>query len=202
MSPVTDGRVILAGGARAGNIFWQVGTSAVLDTFSVFKGTIMADQAITMKTSSAMEGRALAFSAGVTFNGSSGSLPTGGPVIRANGARSTITVNYPEAVSITIEMNAGNYAGTAVDWWVVARAGSSWYYLNSSFRWERFDGKLSNCHPAHQGALFNLSATEVLNRTALPVGSYTFWFAVDYPMDGVLNLNGPILIDSVNVTVQ
>ena len=61
--------VVLAGGARAKNIFWQVGSSAVLDTFSVFKGTIMADQAITMKTSSTIEGRALAFSAGVTFNG-------------------------------------------------------------------------------------------------------------------------------------
>jgi hypothetical protein len=68
--------VILAGGAQARNIFWQVGTSAVLDTFSVFKGTIMADQAITMKTSSTMDGRALAFTAGVTFNGTGGSLPT------------------------------------------------------------------------------------------------------------------------------
>ena len=67
--------VILAGGALARNIFWQVGTSAVLDTSSVFKGTIIADQAITMKTSSAMEGRALAFSAGVTYNGQGGSLP-------------------------------------------------------------------------------------------------------------------------------
>jgi len=69
-------KVILAGGAQAGNIFWQVGTSAVLDSSSVFKGTIMADQAITMKTSSTMEGRALARSAGVTFNGASISQPT------------------------------------------------------------------------------------------------------------------------------
>jgi hypothetical protein len=67
--------IILAGGAQARNIFWQVGTSAVLGTFSVFKGTIMADQAITMNTSSTIEGRALAFTAGVTFNGTGGSLP-------------------------------------------------------------------------------------------------------------------------------
>ena len=195
-------KVILAGGARAGNIFWQVGTSAVLDTSSVFKGTILADKDITMETSSTMEGRALAFSAGVTFNGSSGSLPTSGPVIRANGVRNNITVNYPKAVSITIEMYAGNFAGVPVDWWVVASAGSSWFYLNNSFQWTQFDGNLSNCHPVYQGGLFNLSATEVLNITALPVGLYTFWFAVDYPMDGILNLDGPIMIDSVNVTVQ
>jgi len=68
--------VILAGGAQAKNIFWQVGTSAVLGTSSVFKGTILADQAITMQTSSTMEGRALAFSAGVTFNGSGATVAT------------------------------------------------------------------------------------------------------------------------------
>jgi hypothetical protein len=68
-------KVILAGGARAKNIFWQVGTSATIGTTAVFKGTILADQAIVMKTGSTMEGRALAFEAEVTFNGTSGSLP-------------------------------------------------------------------------------------------------------------------------------
>jgi hypothetical protein len=67
--------VILAGGAQSRNIFWQVGTSATIGTFAVFKGTILADQAITMNTSSVMDGRALAFSAGVTFNGDAGWLP-------------------------------------------------------------------------------------------------------------------------------
>src|ERR1039458_1842376 len=36
--------VFLAGGAQAGNIFWQVGTSATIGTFAVFKGTIMANR--------------------------------------------------------------------------------------------------------------------------------------------------------------
>ncbi len=69
-------RVILVGGAQAKNIFWQVGTSAVLGTSSVFKGTILADQSITMNTSSTMDGRALAFSAGVVYNGAASALPT------------------------------------------------------------------------------------------------------------------------------
>lgn len=68
--------VILAGGAQPRNIFWQVGTSAVIGTSAVFKGTIMADQSITMNTSSTLDGRALAFTAGITFNSDSGSLPT------------------------------------------------------------------------------------------------------------------------------
>lgn len=74
---VGSGRsVILAGGAQARNIYWQVGTSATIGTFAAFKGNILADQAITMNTSSTMDGRALARTAGVTFNGDGGDLPT------------------------------------------------------------------------------------------------------------------------------
>jgi len=69
-------KVILTGGAQARNIFWQVTTEAVLETFSAFKGTIIADQSVVMKTSSSMEGRALAFTAEVTYNGTGGSLPS------------------------------------------------------------------------------------------------------------------------------
>ncbi len=61
-------KVILAGEARAGNIFWQVGTSATLGTTSVFKGTIMADQSISLQTGASLEGRALARIAAVTLD--------------------------------------------------------------------------------------------------------------------------------------
>ncbi len=66
---VTPGRqVILIGGAKAANIFWQVGTSATLGTTSVFKGTVMADQAITMGTGARIEGRVLARIAAVSLD--------------------------------------------------------------------------------------------------------------------------------------
>lgn len=40
----TSGRqVILAGGANAANIYWQVGSSATFGTTSAFRGTVMAD---------------------------------------------------------------------------------------------------------------------------------------------------------------
>ena len=72
----TSGRkVILAGGAKASNIFWQVGTSATLGTTSVFKGTIMADQSITMNTGATLEGRVLARTASVTLNGNTIVVP-------------------------------------------------------------------------------------------------------------------------------
>jgi hypothetical protein len=68
--------VILTGGAQARNIFWQVGSSATLDTSSVFEGTIMAYSSITMNASSTLNGRALAQVGAVTFNGTNVSLPT------------------------------------------------------------------------------------------------------------------------------
>lgn len=69
-------RVILSGGAKASNIFWQVGTSATLGTSSVFKGTIMADQSITMNTGASLEGRVLARTASVTLNANTIVVPS------------------------------------------------------------------------------------------------------------------------------
>ncbi len=73
----TSGRkVILTGGAKAANIYWQVGTSATLGTSTVFKGTIMADQSITMNTGASLEGRAFARVGSVTLNGNTIVKPT------------------------------------------------------------------------------------------------------------------------------
>jgi len=72
----TSGRqVILSGGAKAANIFWQVGTSATLGTTSVFKGTIMADQSITLTTGAMLDGRALARIAAVTLDANVVTIP-------------------------------------------------------------------------------------------------------------------------------
>lgn len=66
----TSGRqVILAGGAQASNIFWQVSSSATFGTTSVFKGTIMAMQSITFNTGATLDGRALARTGGITLSG-------------------------------------------------------------------------------------------------------------------------------------
>jgi len=123
------------------------------------------------------------------------------PIIKANGALDTVTVNAQSPVEITVELSPGNYTNVPVDWWLVAFTGSSWYYMNNLFHWTPFSGNLSDCGPVYQGGLCNLSSFTVWN-SGLPVGSYQFWFAVDYPMDGILNINEPILVDAVNVTVQ
>jgi hypothetical protein len=68
-------QVILAGGAQAKNIFWQVATSATLGTNSIFKGTILALQSITLDTGASLQGRALARNAAVTFDSNTVTAP-------------------------------------------------------------------------------------------------------------------------------
>jgi ice-binding like protein/Big-like domain-containing protein len=61
-------QVVLANGAQAKNVFWQVGSSATLGTNSIFMGTIMALQAITLDHGATLTGRALARNAAVTLD--------------------------------------------------------------------------------------------------------------------------------------
>jgi hypothetical protein len=61
------GNVILTGGATACNVYWQVGTSAVLGG-ATFYGNILALASVTLTTSTQFTGRALARSAAVTIS--------------------------------------------------------------------------------------------------------------------------------------
>ncbi len=66
----TSGRkVILSGGAKASNIFWQVGSSATFGTTTIFKGNVMAMQSITFNTGATLDGRALARNGNITMAG-------------------------------------------------------------------------------------------------------------------------------------
>lgn len=71
----TDRAVILAGGAKASNVFWAVGTSATLGTRAAMKGTIMADQQVSMANLATLDGRALARIASVTLDMNTVTIP-------------------------------------------------------------------------------------------------------------------------------
>ncbi len=60
--------IILANGAIACNVFWQVGSSATLGTYSVFNGNILALSSITITSGVNMNGRALARNGAVTLD--------------------------------------------------------------------------------------------------------------------------------------
>jgi len=95
-------QVILAGGAQASNIFWQVGSSATLGTNSIFQGTIMADQSISLATGATLDGRALARIGGVTLEANAVTKPaastsTGTPAINQGGIVNLATYVSPVA---------------------------------------------------------------------------------------------------------
>ncbi|MCR4275869.1 MAG: ice-binding family protein [Candidatus Parcubacteria bacterium] len=68
-------KVVLAGGAQAKNIFWQVAGQATLGTTAVMNGNILGQTAIVMNTGAVLNGRALAQTA-VTLDASTVTAPT------------------------------------------------------------------------------------------------------------------------------
>jgi hypothetical protein len=68
LTTIGSTQVVLAGGAQAKNVFWQVASSATLGTNSTFQGTIMALQSITLDTGATLNGRALARNAAVALD--------------------------------------------------------------------------------------------------------------------------------------
>jgi hypothetical protein len=54
------GNVILSGGAQAKNVFWQVGRSATIGNYTIFKGNILALTSISMNSHATIQGRLLA----------------------------------------------------------------------------------------------------------------------------------------------
>lgn len=60
--------VVLMNGADACDVFWQVGSSATIGTYSDFVGNIMADQSISLKAYATLNGSALARIAAVTLD--------------------------------------------------------------------------------------------------------------------------------------
>ena len=68
LTTFSNSKVTLTNGAQACNVFWQVGSSAVLGTGTSFIGNIMADQSISDNGGSTVNGRFLARIAAVTLN--------------------------------------------------------------------------------------------------------------------------------------
>jgi hypothetical protein len=60
--------VLLENDAEAGNVFWQVGSSATIGDGSSMDGSILADQNITMDSGANLDGNAIALNGAVTLD--------------------------------------------------------------------------------------------------------------------------------------
>lgn len=67
--------VDLINGAQAGNVFWQVGSSATLGTSSHLEGTILAQTSISATTGATFNGRLLALDGAVTLDNNTIIIP-------------------------------------------------------------------------------------------------------------------------------
>ncbi len=61
------GSIILSGGAKAENIFWQVGSSATIGDNTAFKGNVLALTSITMNSNAKIVGRMLVLNGAVVM---------------------------------------------------------------------------------------------------------------------------------------
>ena len=95
VTAATNSQVVLINGARAANVFWQVGSSATLGTYTSFSGTIMAQASVTLTTGAALNGRALARTGAVTLDTNTAVNP--GPPV--NGAPPPLTIACPASTA-------------------------------------------------------------------------------------------------------
>ncbi len=84
--------VRLTNGTQACNVFWQIGSSATLDTGTDFSGTIIAMDSISLLTGTTVDGRVLARNAAVTMQSNT---------IQNNGCAASPTTSIPGPSSPT-----------------------------------------------------------------------------------------------------
>jgi hypothetical protein len=90
-------RVALINGAQSCNVFWQVGSSATIGTFSDFAGNVLALTAIAAQTSATVNGRLLARNAAVTLDSNTITAARCAPAA-ADTTPPTVTItNVPKA---------------------------------------------------------------------------------------------------------
>jgi len=79
LTTASGSSIVLANGAQAGNVFWQVGSSATIGTDTSLDGSILAETSITLGTGADLDGRALALNGAVTADDNIITVPTNIP---------------------------------------------------------------------------------------------------------------------------
>ena len=93
--------VVLTKGGSAGNVFWQVGSSATLGTGTSFAGNILALASITVTTGARVTGRTLAMNGAVTLD------------------TNAVTATNPLTSAVTTMVGGAQTTGSGLSFWDV-----------------------------------------------------------------------------------
>ena len=110
--------VQLENGAQACNVFWQVSSSATLDTSSTFVGTIMALTSATLNSGATVQGRVLARNGDVTLDANTITAPPAcaasatPPTTTPGGTTPTAVANSTTGSTLTTGATASAAAST------------------------------------------------------------------------------------------
>lgn len=77
--------VVLANGAQACNVWWQMGSSATLGTTTAFRGSLLALASVTFNTGATLVGRAIARTGAVTLDSNTVTPAACAPVVPGGG---------------------------------------------------------------------------------------------------------------------
>jgi Ice-binding-like len=112
--------VSLTNGAQACQVFWQVSSSATLDTTTTFVGTIMALANISLKNGASIEGRALAQTGAVTLINNRITAPIECGDTTVAGSTATATTTTPV---VPVLANSGGGPQSGLPWMLVLLIG-------------------------------------------------------------------------------
>ena len=116
--------------------------------------------------------------------------------IKANDADGPITVSSGATININVSLDPGSHSGENADWWVAESTPSGTFnYYNLST-----GSMIQGLSPTHQGPLFSLGTTQLLNSSDMTIGTHTFYFGVDLNMNGSLDYD-QLYFDAVVVNI-
>jgi len=105
LTTASNAVVAVINGGQAGNIFWQVGSSATIGTNTIFKGNIYAQASVTVTTGASINGRVRALTGAVTLNNNAIAIAPVSPGVIATTMGTAI--NYGVIANSTITNTGG-----------------------------------------------------------------------------------------------
>jgi hypothetical protein len=115
LTTATASEVKLINGAKSCNVFWQVGSSATLGTYSIIRGNVLALASITVTTGVTVDGRALARDAAVTLDTDTITRPTcDQPAVPTTTSLATSANPATASQPVTFTATVAASTGTAV----------------------------------------------------------------------------------------